>query len=330
MSNKLKGVWIDGLLWECEELTLLEKHFLQKIKDLDNKDGCYAMNSYFSEFFGISKGRCTQVITSLEKKGMIEKHTERKGFLVSKRVLRILNKGIKLFKQGVKNIKLVVKNPKQGCLENAVYNNIEFNNTLEEYKEKEKKYKKEISLLKENIKNLKKQLAPITDKDLQGVEFPVNFTPECIEAFKMFLKMRKEIKEPFKSPTAIQTKVNSLGRDIKTYGIEEVENAIRRSTENQWRGIKINWGKKKKVEPIKKEVKKFPYTLPELKTPEERQNYFLARWVAYKPFLDERLNNTEYRQRAIYQQDAEGLCFELELKFPNLLDIDFNYKTMNR
>jgi uncharacterized phage protein (TIGR02220 family) len=75
--------------------------------------------------------------------------------------------------------------------------------------------------------------------------------------------------------------------------------------------------------------KKFPYTLPELKTPEERQNYFLARWVAYKPFLDERLNNTEYRQRAIYQQDAEGLCFELELKFPNLLDIDFKYKTMN-
>ncbi len=47
-------------------------------------------------------------------------------------------------------------------------------------------------------------------------------------------------------------------------------------------------------------VKKFSYPLPELKTPEERQNYFLARWVAYKPHLDERLNNTEYRQRAIY------------------------------
>ena len=330
MSNKLKGVWIDGLLWECEELTLLEKHFLQKIKDLDNDNGCYAMNSYFSEFFGISKGRCTQIITSLEKKGMIEKHTERKGILVSRRVLRILNKGVKFFKQGVKDIKLVVKDSKQGCLENAVSNNIEFNNTLEEYKEKEKKYKKEISLLKEKVKNLKKQLAPITDKDLQGVEFPANFTEESIEAFKMFLKMRKEIKEPFKSPTAIQTKVNSLGRDIKTYGIEAVVNAIRRSTENQWRGIKINWGKKKKVEPIKKETKKFTYDLPEFKTAQERQDYFLARYSSYKPHLDEYKKNTEYRQRAIYQQDAEGLCFELELKFPNLLDIEFNYKPLNQ
>jgi len=128
MSNKLKGVWVDGGVWECEELTLLEKHFLQKIRDLDNNEGCFATNAFFSDFFGITKGRCTQVIGKLEDKGMISKTLERKGHLVTKRVLRILNKSVKLFKQGVKEIKLGVKDSKQTSLENAVSNNIVLNN----------------------------------------------------------------------------------------------------------------------------------------------------------------------------------------------------------
>jgi len=140
--------------------------------------------------------------------------------------------------------------------------------------------------------------------------------------------MRTEIKKPFKSPTSIQVRINSLGKDVDRYGKDPVLDAINKTIENQWQGIKVNWQKEKEITPIQ-EVKKFPYPLPEFKTPEERQNYFLARWVAYKPFLDERLNNTEYRQRAIYQNDAEGLCFELELKMPNLLDIEFHYKALN-
>jgi len=71
--------------------------------------------------------------------------------------------------------------------------------------------------------------------------------------------------------------------------------------------------------------KKFTYPLPNFKDPDERWYYFYTRYNAYKPFLDEQLKNTVYRKRAVTQKDAEGLCFELELKFPNLLDIDFKY-----
>ena len=70
---------------------------------------------------------------------------------------------------------------------------------------------------------------------------------------------------------------------------------------------------------------KFTYPLPAFKDSEERWYYFYTRYNAYKPFLDEQLKNTVYRKRALIEKDAEGLCFELELKFPNLLDIEFKY-----
>ena len=71
MSDKLKGVWVDGGVWECKELSLLEKHLIQKIKDLDNDNGCVAMNKWFAEFFGISKSRVSQLMKSLKDKKMI-------------------------------------------------------------------------------------------------------------------------------------------------------------------------------------------------------------------------------------------------------------------
>jgi len=74
----------------------------------------------------------------------------------------------------------------------------------------------------------------------------------------------------------------------------------------------------------------FPYQLPEFESKEARQSYFLARYSIYKESgqLDEYKANTEYRQRAIYQKDAERLCFELELEMPKLLEIEFNYKPL--
>jgi uncharacterized phage protein (TIGR02220 family) len=74
-------------------------------------------------------------------------------------------------------------------------------------------------------------------------------------------------------------------------------------------------------------AKQFPYELPTFKSKEQRALYFLARYNAYKPQLNEYLINTEYRQRAIMENDAEGLCFELELKMPDLLNIEFNFRT---
>ena len=78
---------------------------------------------------------------------------------------------------------------------------------------------------------------------------------------------------------------------------------------------------------ITKETK-FPYEVPKFDTLDQRYMYFLARYTEYKQsgLLDEFKANTEYRQRAIYDKDAERLCFELELEQPELLKIEFNYK----
>ncbi len=80
--------------------------------------------------------------------------------------------------------------------------------------------------------------------------------------------------------------------------------------------------------PIITKENNFPYPIPTFDNKQERQDYFLARYSRYKEsgMLDEYKANTEYRQRAIYEQDAERLCFELELEIPNLLNIEFNYK----
>lgn len=68
MERAFKGIWIPAEIWLNKDLTLLEKVFLVEIDSLDNENGCFASNEYFSNFFGLSKNRCSEVIKSLEKK----------------------------------------------------------------------------------------------------------------------------------------------------------------------------------------------------------------------------------------------------------------------
>ena len=56
-ERTFKGIWIPKEIWLNNELTLQEKVILVEIDSLDNDDGCFASNKYFSEFFGISAGR---------------------------------------------------------------------------------------------------------------------------------------------------------------------------------------------------------------------------------------------------------------------------------
>lgn len=121
-NRDFKGVWISRDIWLDKSLTLQEKCFLVEIDSLDNDDGCFASNAYFADFFQISKGRCTQVIKSLEAKKRISITIHRKGNQIVKRVVRILNNPSKLSKQPSKN-------PKQPYLENAEDNNTNINNT---------------------------------------------------------------------------------------------------------------------------------------------------------------------------------------------------------
>lgn len=71
-ARDFKGIWIPKEIWLSTDLSVLEKVFLAEIDSLDGAEGCFASNDYFAEFFGLSKDRCKDVISSLQKKGRIE------------------------------------------------------------------------------------------------------------------------------------------------------------------------------------------------------------------------------------------------------------------
>ena len=127
MKNRdFKGIWIPKEIWLNNELKLIEKIFLVEIDSLDNELCCYASNKYFSEFFGITKGRCSQVINALEKKGLISIEFERDGKIIIARKIRVVNKLNRVYNKIDKGI----KKTKGGCLENDKVNNTILNNTV--------------------------------------------------------------------------------------------------------------------------------------------------------------------------------------------------------
>ncbi|MGX7099456.1 conserved phage C-terminal domain-containing protein [Globicatella sanguinis] len=124
-ERKFQGIWIPKEVWLSEELNIMEKLFLVEIDSLDNEEGCYASNKYFSEFFDISKGRCSQIINSLKDKGLIEIAYIREGKEIKKRVIRVVNK----LNRVVNKLNNPIKNIKGGYLENDKENNTLSNNT---------------------------------------------------------------------------------------------------------------------------------------------------------------------------------------------------------
>lgn len=90
MKRNFKGVWIPSSVWLDRRISVMEKCFLVEIDSLDNADGCFASNSHFSDFFGVSKGRCTQIIKGLEKKGYISVELVKEGKQIKKRIVRAL------------------------------------------------------------------------------------------------------------------------------------------------------------------------------------------------------------------------------------------------
>ena len=52
-------------------LTITQKVLLSQIAGLDNKEGCFATNSYFAELFNLSKTQISSLISDLKEKGWI-------------------------------------------------------------------------------------------------------------------------------------------------------------------------------------------------------------------------------------------------------------------
>lgn len=116
-----KGVWIPAEYWLDANLTMSEINMITEIDSLDNGNGCYASNKHFAEFFGVTKGRASQIIASLKAKGYISISYDRDGKQITRRVIRVVNK----LNRGIKNTKPPIKNTKQGYLENCEERNTE-------------------------------------------------------------------------------------------------------------------------------------------------------------------------------------------------------------
>ena len=94
-----KGIWIPEELWQNEDLTVMEKLFVVKINALDGKEGCYASNSYFSDYFKLSKSRCSVIIKNLKEKGyiVIKYFYEEGKKLIERRIIKIKKDITKFF-----------------------------------------------------------------------------------------------------------------------------------------------------------------------------------------------------------------------------------------
>lgn len=164
MNRDFKGVWISKEIWENNNLTWMEKLLLTEIDSLDGKQGCYASNKYLGEFFNLSTGRVSQIVNSLIKKQYISAEYVKNGKEIEKRILRVLNRGIKYSKQGIKNTK-------GGYLENDKENNTMNNNTMNNTMNKNNGWtsqaKKIIEYLND-ITNGKKKYRPV-DSNLKYI-----------------------------------------------------------------------------------------------------------------------------------------------------------------
>ena len=190
--------------------------------------------------------------------------------------------------------------------------------------EKENPLLLEFEKLKAENEKLKEQLAKKKPKKIDGViSYPSTFSPELTKLIESFFEMRKSIGKPFKLLASKQTRVDTLAKDVNIFGIENVMGAIQNSIDNEYQGIFVkDWADKNKgnKKPIVKQ--EFPYPLPNFANQEHRQMFFLTRYTAYTPYLENRLVNTEYRQQALIQKDAETLCKKLELENPRLAQLE--------
>lgn len=166
MQRDFKGIWIPKEIWLNKDLTVMERLFLVEIDSLDNEHGCFASNAHFSEMFDISKGRCTQIIKSLEQKGYLKIKLIRDGKQVSKRILRVVNKLNTLFNK----LNTPIKKTKYPYLENAEGSNTSINNTKGEKRALDflqlnypSRYDQFLMANKKQIKNWEKFTADFND-----------------------------------------------------------------------------------------------------------------------------------------------------------------------
>lgn len=132
MERAFKGIWIPKNVWLDDELSWIEKFLIVEIDSLDNENGCFASNEYFSNFFGLSKDRVSKLISGLKEKGYIDVSYQYKSGTksIERRVVKITDRYRR------KQLEGIGENNYRGIGENAKDNNTLLNNTENNTKNK--------------------------------------------------------------------------------------------------------------------------------------------------------------------------------------------------
>lgn len=91
-----RGIWIPAEVWLSQEMTLQEKVMLVEINSLQHPErGCFKSNRALADFFQLSISRVSEVISSLERKGLVRVELVRAGRqVVERRILMATPFGI--------------------------------------------------------------------------------------------------------------------------------------------------------------------------------------------------------------------------------------------
>ncbi|MGL5330986.1 MAG: conserved phage C-terminal domain-containing protein, partial [Peptostreptococcaceae bacterium] len=134
MQRDFKGIWIPKKIWNDKELGWTEKLVLVEIDSLDNDEGCFASNQYFSEFFNLSTRRIINIINTLVEKGYLERQLVYKtnSKIIEKRILKVVNKsslGVVNKTSPLRGEQKFTRGSEQKCTDNnTIYNNTINNN----------------------------------------------------------------------------------------------------------------------------------------------------------------------------------------------------------
>ena len=201
MERVFKGVWIPKEIWLNENLSIQEKVFIAEIDSLDNDEGCFASNDYFSKFFKLSKNRCSEIIKSLEKKKIITISYiyKENSKAIEKRVIKVVNKPIRYSREGTRDSDRPTRDSDSMYSENCEDNNTFISNPISNPSSTKKKKTSSLDL----IINI----------------FTSNL--DLKETLQDFLKMRKAQKKVM-TDRALKTLLNKLDT-LATTDEEKIE-----------------------------------------------------------------------------------------------------------
>ncbi|MGL5100651.1 MAG: hypothetical protein ACRC6B_11590 [Fusobacteriaceae bacterium] len=93
-QKKGGGLWIPEAIFNSD-LPATEKILLAIIGNLNSCEECFAGNEYFSKKLNLSKVRCSEILTSLEKKGKISREfLYGKNGQIEKRIINLTEGGV--------------------------------------------------------------------------------------------------------------------------------------------------------------------------------------------------------------------------------------------